>query len=387
MFAIFPNITELNQVFDPFVDPETGMNTCLADQIEGFINNRLPEYSSIELEKCYYPSFMVAKKRGMYIEHLPYYDKIEGRMKFNGVGSLESKGLETKRRDSCTIAKDTIYGYAERLLRIAKEGDVPRAKRESVKFVAEQVKKINNQGVPFHQMIQARKLTSSNYTNQNLPHLQVVRKMAVTPPLSTRVPFIIVSGRKGIKRYQAAVYPDEALRLGLQPDLKYIIDTKIYKPIARFCKWFNNPEDEPGEGEGDKMLREIFGSSFKVHKSNLLDEDEIARFVKPLLPCMVCGADSFELICGNCKGDANFWTILCERDEKRQKLEQAYEERLKVCRACMHIQPDEEVICGNTSCVEYFPRRAAEYDLLNFDKTTQAIKDIEDTVELRPFDI
>jgi len=298
---------------------------------------------------------MVAKKRGIYEEHLPYFDKIEGRMKFTGKGKLESKGLETKRRDSCVIAKDAIYGFAQRLLGIAKQGNLSEAKRASVEYVAQLVRRILTKGVPFHELIQARKLTSSNYTNENMAHLQVARKQEARgkPPavLGTRIPFIIVTGRAGIKRYQAAEDPDYALEHGLQPDLRYIIDTKIYKPIARFCKWFNDPElDEPGEGEGDRLMREMFGTGYRVHKSNLLEDDEIAKYVKPRVPCMVCGDDSFELLCGQCRGDANFWEIFRKRAEQRTELETAYEARLRVCRACMHIQPHEEVLCSNSSC-------------------------------------
>jgi len=392
VFAIFPNITELNQVYEEFIDSKTGKRTCLADQIESFINDRLPENSSVELEKCYWPSFHVAKKRAMYFQHLHFFDKIERRRKFDGVGTLESKGLETQRRDSCTVAQKTIYGFGKRLLGIAKSGDVERAKREAAAFAKKKITVINEKGVQFHEMIQSRKLTSSNYANENMPHLNVKRKQEARgkPPyqLGSRIPFIIVTGRKNIKRYQAAEDPDYALEHGLQPDLKYIIDTKIYKPIERFCKWFNDPElDEPGEGEGHQMLKMIFGTSFKVHKSNLLSDDPIASFVKPLLDCMVCGDRTFDKICGACRNTANYWEIQQERKRKRFYLEETYNNRLIECRACMQITPEEEVICANTSCKKYFPRRGAEYALKNFDIETQELRDIEDSVVSMPMDI
>ena len=314
----------------------------------------------------------------MYIEHMPYFDKIEGRRKFDGKGKLESKGMETKRRDSCVVAKKAIYGFGKRLLRISMQGRVEEAKQQATAYVKAMVTKINTEGVPFHQLIQARKVTSSAYKNQNMPHLHVARWLETQGKpvsLGTRITFVIVTGRKNIKRYQAAVDPDRALLEGLQPDLKYVIDTKIFKPIQRFLKWFGD--------EGLEMLEDIFGSQFKVHKSNVLEEDGIARFVKPMLPCMVCGDDSFDRICGGCRGDANFWKILEERRMPRFKLQQAYDARLKVCRACMHITEAEEVVCANSGCLQYFPRRTAEYDLYNFDKTTQEIQDIEDTVPLK----
>lgn len=371
VFVIFPKITYLNQVYEPYKTAE-GKTTCFADEIEHFINDDLSENSSVKLEKCYWPEIHVAKKRAMYIEHLPYYDKIKRRQTFDGVGSIKSKGLETARRDSCTIAKDTLSGFGEKLLTIAKTGDVEEAKKQAIAFAKEQVAKVDRGEINFHEMIETRKVTSSSYTNTNMAHLMVAKKMEARgdPPvaLGTRVPFIIVTGRRGIKKYQAAENPRWALEHGLMPDLEHI-RTKIYKPIARFCNTFS---------DGKSMLKKIFGRKMVVHKSNLLEDEPLARYAKPLIHCASCNDLSYEQLCPECKPKANYWKIHQERAQKHFTLSTEHAKRMKVCRTCMHIGTAEEVICENTACKEYFPRIAAQYGLNNFNKATQAIADIED---------
>jgi len=109
----------------------------------------------------------------------------------------------------------------------------------------------------------------------------------------------------------------------------------------------------------------IFGGLKGRHRENILEDDPVFRMVQIMQPCAGCGENTPDVLCARCSGEAN-WEELWRREHaKRSEIAVELEKALKTCRACMAIDETEEVICGNTSCPEYFPRKRAEFDLKN----------------------
>ena len=367
IFQHFPAIKKLSDVYE-----ECEIDGVVKKRIDHYVdysNTLVPHPVRNEFEKCYYPYLGYGKKKkSMYLVHEPYYDSITESMVFDGKGKFGNKGLEITRRDGCTVARETMKGWGERLLRTAISDGVEAAKHVAGQYAKQQVDKVKNNEIPFYQLIESRQLSSTTYKSESLPHVQVCKKLKKrgqsVPQLGERVPFIVVTGRKGIKRFQAAEDPDHALKHGLQPDLKYIIEGRIKAPLKRFIDTFEDAED---------MMYDIFGEE-KRFRINILEDDELSPYLKPLLPCVSCGTKTLEVVCGICRHSLDWQNLLAQREESRQELVDAYAERLEVCRACMAIDETEEVICSNTTCIEYFPRRTAEFALAKFDDTTQELR-------------
>lgn len=358
IFAHFPSIQRLDQIYEPIsvVDDVTGeiKDTTRIDEIVDFANTLVPPPMKIEFEKAYTRFFAVAKKRAALVEHMPYWDDMERCMKFDGKGKISFKGLETKRRDSCLIAQETIKGFLTRLL--SEEDSVEVATQKAVEFTRAQVEKVLRGDVPFHQMVQARQLSKKNYAG-NLPHVEICEKKRKrgqpVPELGSRIPFVVVTGSKGRKFYQSVEDPDYALEHNMQLDYMYIIEKKIAAPVKRFTQFMDNTEG---------LNNAIFGNLRKVHRKNLQEDDPIAQFVRELQPCIGCGQSSPQIVCSDC-GPGVDWNYLWNQEiTARCDIDERLESAMKTCRACMHIEEHEEVLCANMSCSEYFPRRGSEYE-------------------------
>jgi hypothetical protein len=225
-----------------------------------------------------------------------------------------------------------------------------------VTFSRTQVEKVLNGDVPFHEMIQARQLSKKNYAG-SLPHVEICEKKRKrgepVPELGSRIPFVVVTGSKGRKFFQSVEDPDYALERNMQLDYMYIIEKKIAAPIKRFTK--NMPNS-------DSLDAAIFGNLRKRHKRNLQEDDPLAGFVRELYPCAQCGSSSPRLVCSDCGPTADWRQLWEEEVRKLQTVESRLGEAMKTCRACMAIGEDEEVVCSNMTCSEYFPRRGSQFE-------------------------
>lgn len=70
------------------------------------ISNKFVKPIKLEFEKVYYPYLLINKKRyaGLYFTRLDKYDK------------MDCKGIETVRRDNCTLVADVINTCLQKLL-------------------------------------------------------------------------------------------------------------------------------------------------------------------------------------------------------------------------------------------------------------------------------
>jgi len=373
IFPKFPDIKKIEDVFEI-----TEYNCVQKPRIYHILdvaNSLFKRPMELALDHVYVGYWPQKKKRAVYMQYEPYFDTIEQRMAIQKKGEIYFKGVEARRRDGCELGKNIFFGFCSIVLERRLEVGLHDASLEAAKYVRKEIEKLRDGQIPYHQLIQTRQYSNSNYATDNLPHVQVIKKLKrrgePVPQLGDRVPFIIVSGRKGIKRYQSAEDPDFALRNNLQPDLKYIEDLKVRGPIQRFSDILPL---------GEKLREIMFGSQTRIQRSNLLEDDDIMGFVKPLLDCEMCGKTSFDMICRVCVIGMDVVAYEKRKSLQRSQLENVYGERLKTCRACMSIREDEEVICGNTDCKEFFPRRVAEFDLLNFDKKMYDFKLLREEV-------
>jgi DNA polymerase delta subunit 1 len=361
----------------------TGAKDCTKPRIDHYIddaNSRVPRPVFIEFEKIYEVWLGMARKRAYYIQSEPFFDPINMKMVFTE-GEIQDKGSEIRRRDGCICAQEIIRGFVDILLWVSKKQGRAEAEKQAVEYAKKGVEKIMVGDVPYHHLIQARQLSSSHYATDNLPHVQVnkkLKKRGLQPyPLGSRVPFIVVKARKGTKMYQCAEDPDYALENGLEPDLLYIIMKKVYGPIERILKYFENR---------DFMLKQIFGKAMKKnYKVNLLEDDPISRYVKVLKPCEICNKPSMQVVCQPCLKDADWDKIFNDRERERLGLVKNYEETLAVCRACMAITESEEVLCVNSDCEKYFPRKIAEFAVSNFDKQTEELRQLRPHIDIEEF--
>lgn len=183
-------------------------------------------YIVLEFEKIYYPYLLMRKKR---YAGLMYEEDKQGKM---AVTKLDAKGIELVRRDNCAVAK-----------RIQKKTlDALMYKRDSelaCREIEEELTLIVNDQVSIDDYRISKGLRKT-YKTTDLPHLEVVRKMAAREPgsepqIGDRVPYVLlqVKHRPKAKTFEKAedvnyakAHPDEC-----KIDRLYYVEHQIVKPI------------------------------------------------------------------------------------------------------------------------------------------------------------
>jgi hypothetical protein len=363
IFAHFPSLQKLDDIYEviTIIDERTGerRTTTRIGEILDFANSLVPPDMSLAFEKAYSSFFAVAKKRAAFVEHMPYWDIFEKCNKFEGTGEINFKGLETKRRDSCIVAQQTITGFLTRLLN--EEDSYPVIMQKLVEYTRAQVEKVLDGNVPFHEMLQARQLSKKNYASK-LPVTELREKKRKrgepVPQVGDRVNFVAITGSDDRLFCESVEDPDYVLEHDQRLDYMYVIRKKIEAPLKRFTSKMPN---------GDQLDQAIFGNLKKRHRRNLQEDDPLAAFVRKLYPCAQCGRNSPTLVCSECGPSAQWDNIRAFEMAKRQTIDDRYNQALQTCRTCMSIGDTEEVVCGNVSCAEYFPRRGSFFERKNQD--------------------
>lgn len=360
VFVHFPHITELKHIYEKVecTNRQTGEKKVMTriQEILNFANSLVPDPMKIDFEKAFLRMFAIAKKRAATVTAMPVWDAIENCMVFMDTkGKLDFKGLETKRRDSCLIAQTTVSGFLERIM--MGEDTTENNIANAAAFVRSQTELVMSKQVPYHQLIQARQLSKKNY-NTKVPHVQLCKKLRrrgePVPELGSRVPFVVVTGAANRKFADSVENPDYALKKGLMPDYRYVLDKKIAAPIKRFTACMP---------KGENLDKQMFGGFHVKHKVNLQDDDPLYRYVVKRSPCLNCGALAQSSVCESCTKTVN-WHELWQKQQRLLDSEEIeYATRMKRCRTCVGAAETEGVDCVNTSCKEYFPRRQAEYNV------------------------
>ncbi|KAK3273983.1 DNA polymerase delta catalytic subunit [Cymbomonas tetramitiformis] len=150
----------------------------------------------LEFEKVYWPYLLISKKRyaGVLWTDPKRYDK------------LDTKGIETVRRDNCQLVKEMVTTVLERIM-------LRRDTRSAVEFVKTTIADLLMNRVDISSLVITKGLTREpeSYTVRST-HTELVIKMrkrdpVTSPKVGDRVPYVIVQAAKGAKAFEKAEDP------------------------------------------------------------------------------------------------------------------------------------------------------------------------------------
>jgi DNA polymerase elongation subunit (family B) len=192
--------------------------------------------NNLELEKVYCPYFLYSKKR--YAAKLWTRNK-SGKMNMD---YIDVKGLQLVRRDNTPFVREVC----KELLDVILESNNP----EGAKQVAHaRAAELLDGRVPMEKLVLSQRLGDS-YKSDNLPHVQVVKKMREREPGSEpqsgdRVPFVLIKGPSGAKQFEKAEDPAWVASHNLALDYKYYFSNKFMNPVCDLLEpLVPNPADE-----------------------------------------------------------------------------------------------------------------------------------------------
>lgn len=226
----------------------------------------------LEFEKVYHPYLLCNKKRyaGLYWTNPTAYDK------------LDCKGIELVRRDNCKLLG--------RLLNIALDHMLKKGTpRTAIPVIIENLVHLKHGTIDIADLVITKELTKTieeyELSGTNQAHVECARLVRQRDPgsaypVGSRVPFVMINGKKGDKAYLRAEDPTYVIKHGLQIDFKWYFDNQLTKPLERIYEHVLSPSE----------LKELInGAHTRTSVAKIPVTSPLFQYGEVLCKCLRCG--------------------------------------------------------------------------------------------------
>uniref|UniRef100_A0A674E9F1 DNA polymerase n=1 Tax=Salmo trutta TaxID=8032 RepID=A0A674E9F1_SALTR len=268
----------------------------------------------LEFEKVYYPYLLINKKRyaGLYFSSsADTHDK------------MDCKGIETVRRDNCTLVANLINTCLQTIL-------IDRDPQGAVAHAKEVISDLLCNRIDISQLVITKELTrtAQEYAAKQA-HVELAERMkkrdaGSAPQLGDRVPYVIIKAAKGVAAYMKSEDPIYVLENNIPIDTQYYLEQQLSKPLLRIF------EPILGESKAESVLlsESVCHTHSRPFSSNKVDV------------CFRGGSHIFHLSTLE-ERFSRLWTQ-CQR-----------------CQGSLH----EDVLCTSRDCPIFYMRKKVQKDL------------------------
>ncbi|KAG6854025.1 DNA-directed DNA polymerase delta [Blastosporella zonata] len=193
---------------------------ALGQEAADFVTTKFVKPIKLEFEKVYFPYLLISKKRyaGLYWTRPDKYDK------------MDSKGIETVRRDNCRLVSTVIETCLHKML-------IDRDVRGAEDYTKQTISDLLQNKVDMSQLVITKALAKSDYAGKQA-HVELAERMkqrdaGSAPALGDRVAYVIIKGIKGAAAYEKSEDPLYVLENNLPIDTKYYLENQLSKPLMR----------------------------------------------------------------------------------------------------------------------------------------------------------
>jgi DNA polymerase delta subunit 1 len=188
------------------------------------VTKLFPPPVKLEFEKVYFPYLLMNKKRyaGLYWSKPDKYDK------------METKGIETVRRDNCALVRRVVDTVLRMILM---ERSVPGAIAYTKGIIADLLQ--NKMDISMLVITKAlgKGAEAEDYKVKQA-HVELAERMrkrdpGSAPAVGDRVPYVIIEAAKGAPAYEKSEDPIYVLEHNLPIDTKYYLDNQLQGPLTR----------------------------------------------------------------------------------------------------------------------------------------------------------
>ena len=295
----------------------------------------------LEFEKVYFPFLLMNKKRyaGLLWTNSEKYDK------------LDTKGIETVRRDNCPLVASVISGVLNRIL-------IQRSLSTAVEFVKGTISDLlmNRLDISHLVITKAFAKATSEYENKTA-HIALVERMrqrdpASAPTVGDRVAYVIIKAVKGAKAFERSEDPIYVLENNIPIDSQYYLEHFLAPPLLRV---FEGVLDNPQSLISGDHTRQI---AIPVPSANA---GGLMKFVKVQLQCLSCRKGiSSGAVCDGCRDKEGevYMKVLAKRNHSEATYSKVWTQ-CQQCQGSLH----QEVLCSSKDCPVFYMRKKVQKDL------------------------
>lgn len=321
-------------------------NVCVVSkEMSKTVSDTFEKPISLEFEKVYCPYLLMNKKRyaGLIYTNSSTPDKID------------TKGIETVRRDNCELVRDVIQTCLNKIL-FNKDVD------GAVNYVKETVRDLYLGRVDLSRLVISKTYTKPIYANKQA-HTELIEKLkrrGLSVGIGERVPYIIVKGDKKMLAYEKSEDPVYVLENNLPIDTEYYIEQQLSKPVHRLF-----------EPIMDNVSSLFHGEHTKVIMQNASTRGPLNNFVKTVEECVGCRKAGC-ILCSNCRKDFSkyFAIISLAYNEKTRQYNECWVE----CQRCQGSILNE-VLCINRICPIWYKRTKIKKELVPIQEKMKKLQD------------
>lgn len=298
----------------------------------------------LEFEKVYFPYLLINKKRyaGLYWTRTDKFDK------------MDTKGIETVRRDNCQLVQNVIETALNRIL-------IDRDVKGAEQYVKQVISDLLQNRIDLSQLVITKALSKDNYDDgDKQAHVALAKRMKArdpgsAPTLGDRVAYVIIRGAAGMKNYQKSEDPIYVLEHNIPIDTEYYLSNQLSKPLLRIF--------EPILG--DKANQLLTGAHTRTISKVTPTTGGLMKFAVKTELCKGCkrplrGAYAKGAVCENCvdRVPELYLQSLADLNGVQEKFSRLWTQCQR-CQGSLH----QDVICSSKDCPIFFMRRKAQKEV------------------------
>ena len=278
---------------------------------------------------------------------------------------MDTKGLETVRRDNCALVREVIQTSLDKIL-------INQDVKGAIEYVKQQISDLLQNKMDISRLVITKSLNKGAEYALGLggkkedykvkqAHVELAARMkkrdaGSAPQMGDRVPYVIITGTKGAANFEKAEDPVYVLENNLSIDCKWYLTNQLSKPLTRiFEPIIDNVEKSLFQGE---HTRKIFIPTPTARKGSLM------MFAVKTATCIGCKAsmDSKQgHICKHCKPKEA--EIYLEKLATLRETETRYAE-LWAAAQRIHGTVHTDIICTGDGCAcQFYRRKKAQADV------------------------
>ncbi|KAH1019965.1 hypothetical protein HUJ04_009704 [Dendroctonus ponderosae] len=281
------------------------------------------------------------KYAGLYFTKSDKYDK------------MDCKGIETVRRDNCTLVVDVINTCLQKLL-------IDRDPDGAVNYAKLVISDLLQNNIDISQLVITKELTKEDYAAKQA-HVELAKKMKKrdpgnAPKLGDRIPYVITAATKSAKAFEKAEDPIYVLENNVPIDAKYYLENQLSKPLVRIFQPILGDNAESILLRGEHTRTRTVVTSKVGALSAFTQKKETCLGCKSVLPK---GYEK-EAVCPYCKPkeSAIYQQELCHHRMLEDRFAALFTECQR-CQGSLH----EEILCTSRDCPIFYIRKKVQMEL------------------------
>lgn len=312
----------------------------LGRKAAAFVTSHFEKPINLDFEKVYYPYLLINKKRyaGLYWTNPNKHDK------------MDTKGIETVRRDNCRLVPAVITNCLNFIL---EKRDVNGAIDYTKGIIAD----LLQNKIDLSLLVISKALGRTEYAAKQAHNELAIRMRkrdaGSAPSIGDRVSYVIIKGAKDSAAYEKAEDPIYVLENSLPIDTKYYLENQLKNPLQRIF--------EPILGS---KVSTLFSGEHTRTVSVSVPTKMVGmmRFAVKKATCLGCKAvlkNDKSVVCDHCKPKLNslYLNQVAHTSDAEMKFARLWTQCQR-CQGSLH----QDILCKAQDCPIFYMRTKAKID-------------------------